>query len=81
MKTQTYNLLLTDTYGGEPNYSWVRRRTITVPENLSDLALIRRVKKELGIDCRTNTEHEWDGFTLRFPASHCLIAFCNLTEQ
>ncbi|MDE4913507.1 hypothetical protein PQI07_22765 [Methylobacterium sp. 092160098-2] len=27
-----YNVELTDTMGGEPNYSWVRRERVTVPE-------------------------------------------------
>lgn len=27
-----YDVELTDTFGGEPNYSWVKRDTITMPE-------------------------------------------------
>lgn len=28
----TYDVELTDTFGGEANYSWVRRQTISVPD-------------------------------------------------
>ena len=40
---------ITDTYGGEANYSWVRRGVIrcTPGESYSDLAAVRRVKKAI----------------------------------
>lgn len=28
----TYDIELTDTFGGEANYSWVRRETVSMPE-------------------------------------------------
>lgn len=30
--SHTYDVELTDTFGGEANYSWVRRETVTMPE-------------------------------------------------
>ncbi len=41
---------VTDTFAGESNYCWVKRGTIQCEpgENYSDLAAIRRVKKEIG---------------------------------
>ena len=57
--TITTNILyeVTDTYGGEANYSWFKRGTIECKEgeNYSDLAAIRRVKKAIGwngVKCR-----------------------------
>ena len=45
----------TDTFGGEANYSWVQRAEITVPDGLSDLAIVRRAKREIGYtNCRCN---------------------------
>ena len=29
---QTYSYEFTDTFGGEANYSWVKRGTVSVPE-------------------------------------------------
>jgi hypothetical protein len=42
------NLEYTDTFGGEANYSWVRRAHIPCDE-LSRLALIRRAKAWAGL--------------------------------
>lgn len=41
---------VTDTFGGEANYSWVKRGKIeTKPgEEFSDLAAVRRVKRAIG---------------------------------
>jgi hypothetical protein len=30
--TNTYNVELTDTFGGDANYSWVKRATVTMPD-------------------------------------------------
>lgn len=30
--THTYDVELTDTFGGEANYSWVNRQSVTMPE-------------------------------------------------
>jgi hypothetical protein len=49
-------ITVTDTFGGEPNYGWVRKKLITFPIGLSDLALIRRAKKAVnisGVPCDT----------------------------
>ena len=42
----TYAIEHTDTFSGEPNYSWVRRFTV---EAYTRLELIRRVKKQCGL--------------------------------
>lgn len=34
------NIEHTDTFGGESNYSWLRRETIETDKELSDLAII-----------------------------------------
>jgi hypothetical protein len=43
------NVTMTDTFGGELNYSWVEYRTVMIDDYTSDRALIRRVKKLLGV--------------------------------
>jgi hypothetical protein len=40
---------LTDIFGGEANYSWVRRAEFSLPDNASDLAVVLRAKAELGL--------------------------------
>ena len=46
----TLDCELTDTFGGEANYCWVRQESIELPQNITDLALVRRAKKALGIN-------------------------------
>ena len=40
----------TDTFGGEANYCWIKRETLTLPKNISNRALVRRAKKALGLN-------------------------------
>jgi hypothetical protein len=39
----------TDTFAGESNYSWVRRHTLDLPDNVSDLSLVRKAKAWAGL--------------------------------
>lgn len=65
----------TDTFGGEANYSWVKRGSVSLPEKSSDLAIVRAVKKEIGlsgVDCRR--EKMGDQIVLK-PKGYCRIVF------
>lgn len=71
---------LTDTFGGDANYSWVKRGTIeTKPgEDYSDLAAVRRVKKEIGwsgYPCRTENYGDMIAIYPRGICQVCLITF------
>jgi hypothetical protein len=48
-ETFTMNVEYTDTFGGEANYCWVDRATLTLPVGISDLAIMRRAKAAMGI--------------------------------
>lgn len=75
MKTITYDCELTDTYGGDANYSWVRRAQITVPIVASDLAIVRRAKAELGLTGTKCRRIQYsDTIELR-PYGSCTVAF------
>jgi len=66
---------VTDTFGGEANYSWVRRFELRGLEGKSDIAIIRRVKRELGwsgIKCRT--EKYGDSISI-WPIGICNVCF------
>ena len=67
----------TDTFGGEANYSWVNRGTLTLPDNASDLTIVRAVKKELGLSgvkCDRDKYLGNDDIVLR-PRRICQIIF------
>lgn len=68
---------MTDTFGGEANYSWVRRGAITLKqgEEVTDLAAVRRVKKALGIaGVRCLTQISGDTIAL-YPLNSCRVVF------
>ena len=69
-----YEIEMTDTFGGEANYSWVRRATFEAPDNASNALLVRRAKKALEITGNHKTSDFGDGLELRFP-NCCMIAF------
>ena len=70
-----YDCELTDTFGGEANYSWVRRESLEVSEGLTDRQIIRRAKSALGLTgCRCRTSNYGEGWELR-PYGSCTVAF------
>lgn len=42
------NIEKTDTFGGVPNYCWVERYSVPMPDNVSDLAIMRKAKELCG---------------------------------
>lgn len=65
----------TDTFGGEANYSWVKRFELTVPNTLRDSTLKRIAKELCGL---TDARGTWDecGDALRFkPANSNTVLF------
>ena len=72
-----YNYEQTDTFGGDPNYSWVRRGEV---ESKSMLGAVRKVRKELGLNgIRCKREDFGDMISLR-PRGVCEIVFINFAE-
>jgi len=71
---------LTDTFGGEANYSWVERREWIGSREDSDAKLIRKAKKELGITGRHKKEDWGDTIALRFSGAN-VILFINHLED
>lgn len=70
---------VTDTYGGEANYSWVKRGKIECKpgEDYSNLAAVRRVKKAIGWNgIRCKVENYGDDIALR-PVGMNQICFIN----
>jgi hypothetical protein len=73
--TLRFRAELTDTFGGEANYSWVRRAEIEAPADISDLALVRRAKAALGLSgVRCERSNHGDMLELR-PYGSCTVMF------
>lgn len=79
--TCTMDIEYTDTFNGDANYSWVQRETIVIPENLSSTALIRRVKKQLGITVK-HIKHEYSADDIRLDLIGCCrVIFITYKEE
>ena len=69
-----WNIELTDTFGGEANYAWVRRATFTTPQGASRRVIVREAKRALDLCGRWNTTDLGEGYELRTRGA-CLVAF------
>ena len=75
--TTKFRFEYTDTFGGEANYSWVKRNEEDFPEDISDLALMRRAKKWAGLSNVRGRSENW-GDTLAFYPRGCnTVLFVN----
>ena len=70
-----WSVELTDTFGGQANYSWCEREQIDLPDTATDRQIITAAKAALGLTgtrCRRYAIGE--GFELR-PSGVCQVAF------
>ena len=65
----------TDTFGGEANYSWVQRSELQIPDGLSDLAIVRRAKKEIGYNNYRCNRSEMGETIVLDPVGECVRIF------
>lgn len=78
---QTFDVEVTDTFGGEANYCWVRRHVFQAPAGSSRSALVRRAKRETGwTGYRADVDDAGETISIR-PSGMCVVAFVTLREQ
>ena len=74
----TWDIEVTDTFGGQANYAWVYRYAISIPGGISYLALVRRIKAAAGYSgIRGRTWVAGDFVEIRFP-ERCVVIFANV---
>ena len=65
----------TDTFGGEPNYSWVNRVDFTLAPDASRRSIVAAGKAALGLTgCRCESTEYGEGYRLR-PYGSCTVIF------
>jgi hypothetical protein len=70
-----YQIEVTDTFGGEANYCWVRRERINPPEQPSRRSLVRQAKAFAGwTGLRADVSDIGDMIEIR-PRGLCQICF------
>jgi len=66
---------MTDTFGGEANYSWVNRQRLTVKDGATDRQIVIAAKKALGIT-GVKAYKDWDiGDEQRYSISGACVCF------
>lgn len=70
----------TDTFGGEANYSWAVRREFELPDDASDLAVVRRAKAELGLTGARCAREDWGDVIVLRPLRTCTVAFIEVLQ-
>lgn len=76
-----YQMEVTDTFAGEANYCWINRETFEDSENLTDLQLVRRLKRFAGWSgLRAKTCALGDCIEVR-PAGLCQIGFISWGQE
>jgi hypothetical protein len=71
---------LTDTFGGEANYSWVRRADLELPDTATPRQQITAAKAALGLTgCRCVKSDLGDLIELR-PSGSCTVAFISFAS-
>lgn len=71
---------ITDTFGGETNYSWVRRAEVSIV-GAGNRAVVRRAKKALGVSGERTITHDFgDSIQLDF-VGQCKRAFITFASH
>ena len=89
--SNTYSLEYTDTFGGEANYSWVKRAKVTMPElthygydggtnygkanRVYTRELMRAAKAEMGLTGVRGTTHNHGDMIEFRPYRSCTVLF------
>jgi hypothetical protein len=75
---------VTDTFGGEANYAWAHRGNLDLPENITDRAIVRRLKAFAGftgLRCEVFSSGDYISVRPIGRSAPCQIAFFSIEEQ
>lgn len=67
-----YSFEYTDTFGGEPNYSWVHRGTVMASSLRGAVTLVKRELGLTGVSCR---RFEFGDGVWLYPRNSCTVIF------
>jgi len=77
---ETWDVEVTDTFGGEANYAWVDRYRITVPSGATQRTIMRAAKREAGYSGeRGRTDSFGDMFAF-YPRGAHVVMFVTFAE-
>ena len=65
----------TDTFGGEANYSWVKRVQFSIPDNATERSIVMKTKKELGLTGVVCDKEDLGSIIKLRPRGSCTVVF------
>lgn len=75
MKLNTWDVEVTDTFGGEANYGWCNRHPLELPESATTAQVKRAAKRETGFSGHAGQWEDYgDQLTFR-PRGLCVVMF------
>lgn len=72
---------VTDTFGGEANYSWVRKYEINLKESYSDFKIVREAKKLAGWTGVKCDREEFSDMIKLKPRNFCQVMFITFEAE
>jgi len=76
----TYDVEYTDTFGGEANYSWVRRAVIEVTDGCTGKQIMRKAKAAMGLSGIRGRRDDCGESRVFIPYGSCSIMFVTFKE-
>lgn len=70
----------TDTFGGDANYSWIRRETMPSKEGETQRSIMRRAKAEMGLTGLKGETYNYGDFLQFKPRGYCTVLFVQWEE-
>lgn len=72
---QNFLVEYTDTFGGDANYSWCERETVSLSDCATDRQIVLACKEAVGLSGVKCDRQEWgEGIMLR-PRGSCTVVF------
>ena len=69
---------VTDLFCGEANYGWIKRETVTLSDNVSNLAIVRAAKRSVGLSgIRGRMANYGDSWEFR-PYGNLVVVFISI---
>jgi hypothetical protein len=75
------NIEKTDTFGGEPNYCWIERHSVTMPDSASDLAIMRKAKELCGYNGLRGRVYKYGDMIEFRPYRVCQVMFITFESE
>ena len=72
---RNFKVEYTDTFGGEANYSWCERETVTLSDCATDRQIVLACKNAVGLSGVKCDRQEWGEGIMLHPRGECTVVF------